>query len=399
VSTSTVPVLDVTAPTFGFGSAEVAAARAASWYAQTPVGVAVLRYAEMQELLRDRRFIQSGQHWLESNGINSGPVYDWFVSSIVHLSGDDHRRLRQLTAPSFAPRTMDRIRPFVRRTAQTLAAQLAAQPGGDAMELFVDRLPLAVTCHLLGVSDSDLDMINQWTRDIGLIYSLASEPTVYQRVKAAVVGITDWTSEMLAERDFEGAVGDDLISVLLQVRRASGNISMDELRNLVVSMVFAGHDTTRLQLGRALALLCDHPDQWSLLSRRPELAPNAVEEIMRWAPAAPAIYRFATEDVEYQGLELPAGTFVMLCGESAQRDPRVYADGDTFDISRVREASQMTFGAGPHFCLGAPVARLEMAEALVALTSRLGPPALAGPVEWRSPLGIYGPLMLPLRFG
>ncbi|MGH2394936.1 MAG: cytochrome P450, partial [Candidatus Limnocylindria bacterium] len=177
---------------------------------------------------------------------------------------------------------------------------------------------------------------------------------------------------------------------------AGDQLSDTELRVLVTGLVFAGQDTTRNQLGCALATFLEHPDQWARLAETPALAARAVEEVMRVRPAVPSIWRVATEDFEFNGLRIPAGTFLSLFVASANTDPRVFGT-EGFDIS-VERPAQLTFGGGLHFCLGAPLARVEMAEALPILASRLRAPMLAGNVHWRPALGICGPVALPIRF-
>lgn len=164
-------------------------------------------------------------------------------------------------------------------------------------------------------------------------------------------------------------------------------------------MVYAAHDAVSLQISLAMVAFADHPDQWSLLRDRPDLAPQAVDEVMRWSPSVVNIHRTATEDIVYHGVRIPAGTFIMMCFVPAQRDPRVYDRPDSFDITAERRVPHLTFSAGPHYCLGAPAGRMELAEALVSLTSRLGAPEIVGPVTWKGPMGIRGPERLPLRFG
>jgi cytochrome P450 len=197
----------------------------------------------------------------------------------------------------------------------------------------------------------------------------------------------------------ESAPTDDLISALVGVRAAEGKVSTDELRNLLVTLVFAAHDNTRHQFGNAMVAFAEHPGQWALLAEHPELAPQAVEETMRWCPSARALFRFAAQDFDYQGMRIAKNTLITMCIVAAQRDPRVFGDGNSFDITLAREAPTLQFGGGPHHCLGAALARAELSEALPVLASRLGPPSLAGPVSWRPPIGIYGPDQLPLRFG
>jgi cytochrome P450 len=167
---------------------------------------------------------------------------------------------------------------------------------------------------------------------------------------------------------------------------------------MVTLLLFAGQDTTCHQLGHALALFLRHPDQWALLADHPELAEQAVTEVMRVAPTPPVTGRVAMEDLEVDGVVIPAGTVVSMPLAAGNTDPAVFGPNSTcFDITTVRPAP-LTFGAGIHYCLGAPLARAEMAEALPVLAQRLGPITLVGETVWRPALGITGPVSLPIRF-
>jgi cytochrome P450 len=173
--------------------------------------------------------------------------------------------------------------------------------------------------------------------------------------------------------------------------------SRSELRNLLVTLVFGAHDNTRHQFSNSVVTFAEHPTQWTLLRERPELAERAVGETMRWRPSAASVFRRAAEDFEFRGLPIAAGTFVTVAVQTAQRDPRAYPGGDVFDITAVREAPLLQFGAGPHYCLGSALAHAELGEALPVLVRRFDPPVLAGEVIWRPPIGTHGPDALPLR--
>lgn len=391
-----VPYLNVLDPEFDFGSPEAMAAQERSWYADSPIGLLVLRYAEAQELLRDRRLDHNGKGYIEQAGVYSGPIYDWFVPMINHHDGEDHRRLRGLVSKAFTPRMINELRPFVRAEAERMAEEMASADEIEFVDSFADPLPLAVMCRLLGVPTEDYDTFRMWTNDIGLVFSLVHGGDIVARVEKAVVGLNEYVSGLMAEKAKNP--DDGLISTLVAAQRTEGQVSEDELRNLLVTLVFAAHDTTCHQLSNAMVIFSERPEQWNLLAERPELAPQAIEEIIRWSPSTPIIYRCAAEDFEYRGLLVEKGTFLTMCAQTAQRDPRVFAGGDTFDITSTSTVSPLLFGAGSHFCLGAPLARAEMCEALPALVKRLGPPTIAGPVSWRPPTGIHGPNMLPLRF-
>lgn len=392
-----VPFLNVVDPDFDFTAPEVMAAQESSWYAQSPLGLLVLRYAEAQELLRDRRLDHNGQGYMEQSGVSGGPIYDWFVPMIVNNDGEDHRRLRGLVAKAFTPRMINEIRPFVRAEAERMAEEMASAEVWEFVEHFADPLPLSVMCELLGVPIEDYDTFRAWTNDIGLVFSMVHGGDIVARVEKAVIGLNGYIASLIGAK--AKSPGDDLISVLVTAQQTEGQVSEAELRNLLVTLVFAAHDTTCHQLSNAMVIFAEHPEQWDLLAKHPELAAQAVEEIIRWSPSTPIIYRCAAEDFDYQGLHVEKGSFVTMCVQTAQRDPRVFENGNSFDIRTPSTVPPLLFGAGPHFCLGAPLARTEIGEALPALAGRLGPPSVAGPVSWRPPTGIHGPNELPLRFG
>jgi cytochrome P450 len=187
-----------------------------------------------------------------------------------------------------------------------------------------------------------------------------------------------------------------LISALIAAEESGDQLTDEELRVMVALLVFAGQDTTRNQLGYALTTFLEHPAQWAQLAEAPTLAARVVEEVMRVRPVVPVIWRVAAEDFEFGGLRIAAGTFVSMFVTAAHTDPRVFGAAG-FDISLERPAP-LTFGGGIHYCLGAPLARAEMEEALPILAARLRAPELTGSVRWRPALGICGPLALPLRF-
>lgn len=393
-----IPFLDIVDQEFRFDSPEVVEAQERSWYADSPLGILVLRYAESRDLLRDPRLDHNGKRYLEMGGVVSGPIYDWFVPMIVNHDGEEHRRLRGLVNKAFTPRMINGLRPFIRARAEELTDRLALLDVCDFGEDFGNPLPLAIMCELLGVPAKDYDTFRVWTADVGLVFSLAHGGDIPRRVENALVGLNGYVDALIADKS--ASPTDDLISALIAAQREdNGRVSGEELRNLIVTLVFAAHDTTRHQLNNAMVAFAAHPGQWRLLADRPELADQATDEVMRWIPSTGTVYRFAAADFEYRGVHFAKETFFMVCTDIAQRDPRVFRDGATFDISVAREAPALQFGGGPHHCLGAALAKAEIAEVLPVLTGRLAPPVVAGPLNWRPPVGIHGPESLPLRFG
>jgi cytochrome P450 len=394
---ASLPVLDIARPGFDFRSPDVAAIREQSWCARIPLGIAVLRYAQAQEMLRHPKVFPDGRQLLLFHGITSGPVYDWFVPILLHQHGDDHLRQRRLVNKAFSPRMIDGIRPYIRETTDRLAANLAGREVCEFVEEFADQLPVCVMGRILGIPQQDSDAFYRWSNDMGLIYCLIHAPDVYPRVEAAVTEITGYIDSLIAERTSHPA--DDLISALIRAQQEEGRISPEDLRSLVTAMTFAAHDTVSHQISLAMVAFTEHHDQWMWLRDHPDLADQALTEVMRWNPSVPGTYRSAIEDFDFHGVHIPAGTFIAVCTQLADRDPRVFKDPDDFDITVEREAPHMTFGGGPHYCLGASAGRAELTEALVSLTARLGPPEIAGQPAWRpSMIGIVGPETLPLRF-
>jgi len=316
--------------------------------------------------------------------------------SILSMEGVDHARLRRLVAPAFTPAAADRLRPFMREVVGGLVDAFA--PSGRC-ELVVDLCepyPIPIICELLGAPKEDWRQFSAWATDIFRIFNqnLAED---LPRIEAADAALEAYLTDLIAERRV--APGDDLLSVLIAIEEEGDRLSTEELVSLAVAVLMAGTDTTRNQLACALALFAEYPDQWALLAERPDLAPRAVEETMRFLGAVRGTVRFAPEDVVFRDVLFPKGTLVFVSLAGANRDPDKWEVPDTFDIARERQSQQMTFGSGIHHCMGAALARAELQEALVLLSRRLPGLATDGPVEWKpTTFGIWGPARLPLRF-
>jgi len=376
--------------------AAIAEARSHHWLARTPLGFSLSRQEDCTSLLRDRRFHNALSLLRQINGMEPDDTEDPRRQSILSMEGDDHARLRRLVAPAFTPAAADRLRPFMREVVGGLVDTFA--PSGRC-ELVVDLCepyPIPIICELLGAPKEDWRQFSAWATDIFRIFNqnLAED---LPRIEAANAALEAYLTDLIAERRV--APGDDLLSVLIAMEEEGDRLSTEELVSLAVAVLMAGTDTTRNQLACALALFAEYPDQWALLAERPDLAPRAVEETMRFLGAVRGTVRFAPEDVVFRDVLFPKGTLVFVSLAGANRDPDKWEACDTFDITRERQSQQMTFGSGIHHCMGAALARAELQEALVLLSSRLPGLATDGPVEWKpTTFGIWGPARLPLRF-
>jgi cytochrome P450 len=370
-------------------------ARTQSWYAQTPTGLLMLDYEAVHWLLHDPRWRQLGADALAGAGIHEGPLWDWFHQIMSNQEGADHTRLRRLVSKAFTPRQVERLRPIMRATAVEFLDRVTPDGRCEFVEAFAAPYPVRVIGGLVGVPPEDFARFHAWSRDLSLAFGsrIAEERP---RIEAALGNLCDYADGLIAARRRTPA--DDLTSALVAVEEAGDRLSPDELRAMITVLIFGGQDTTQCQLACAIATFVHHPDAWRRLAEEPALAPAAAEEVLRFEPAGSGSPRVATEDLTYRGLEIAAGTIALPSGPAANRDPKIYADPDHFDILRRHPRPMLTFGGGVHFCLGAAMARAEISEALPLLARRLPELAPDGEAVWRTSALIRGPESLPIRF-
>ncbi|OBI98645.1 cytochrome P450 [Mycobacterium sp. 1465703.0] len=373
----------------------IAAARARAPIAIGTHGPEILRYDLVRTVLRDPRFQMPRGMFLAAQGITSGPVWDRVTATLISLDGDQHRRLRRLVSKSFTPRATARLRSTIIDVIAELVERQTVRGHCDVVTDIARQYPIPIICALLGAPAEDWELFSAWTDDIFKAFSwnVAQETDT---ILAAWEAVDQYVDEMVADR--RGTLTDDLISELIRAEHAGDHLNADELRMMVVGLLIAGTDTTRNQLAASVHVLCDHPDQWALLGRRPELAINAVEETMRHSPIAWGTLRVALEDVALEGVMIPAGTLVVANTASANRDPSVYDNPDQLDITRENAPAMQTFGAGMHYCLGANLARLELVGALTVMTRQMPNARRTGPAPWKPLTALTGPTTLPIDF-
>jgi cytochrome P450 len=368
--------------------------RERTWLASMPLGFIAVEREAGEFFLRSRSFTFPGMKIAEIFGIDDGPLWEEMRRNILHINGDHHRRLRGLVNPAFTPRAAERWRPAMRATLEELFAPLAEE--AEVVGALCKPYPSRVIATVMGAPLADAGRLWDWSNTIQRQFGLTVAEERPQ-IEQAVVEFYEWANALLARRRDDP--GDDLISTLIAARFEGERLDDDELLNLVLNVLVGGVDTTQSQLAHALRLFAAHPDQWALLAQRPELAPQAVDEAIRFEPITPFTARIALEEVVYRDVTFPEGTVVLVCAHTGNRDPAAYAEPDRFDIAAGRgSAKPLTFGAGPHYCLGANLARAELQEALTFLAPRMPGLALAGEPEYGSVDGIYGLDALPVRW-
>ncbi|MFB1299613.1 cytochrome P450 [Mycobacterium sp. pW049] len=376
---------------------DVRAAQSQAPIAIGPLGPEILSYELAREMLRDNRFRLPPGITLAAQGVTSGPLFDKMATSLLGLGGAPHMRLRKLVSKAFTPRATARLHDTIHAVVNELVDQVIDDGRCDVVTAIARPYPTPIMCALLGAPRQDWQLFADWTEEVFKAFNFQADVTFDESEIMRAWGELDaYVDDMVAAR--RGRLTDDLLSKLIRAESDGERLNADELRMLVAGFLMAGTDTTRNQLAASVQVLCDHPGPWATLRERPELAMQAVEESMRHSPAACIVPRAAAGDVEFAGYTFPAGTFVLVNTFVANRDPAIYDDADRFDITRDDVPPILTFGGGAHYCLGANLARRELAEALIVLTRRLMAPRRAGPAPWKSVLGMTGPTTLPIEF-
>ncbi len=363
-----------------------------------PIGPEVLSYDLARTVLRDPRFVVPQGIHLSAHGITSGPLWDRVTRSILNMEGEEHRRLRGLVSRAFTPRATSRMHDTIHAVVNELIDQVIDTGRCEFVADIARPYPIPVICALLGAPREDWQQFSRWAEDIFKIVSfdcdLAAEEPVVLKAWDEFDGYID---EMIADR--RRGLTDDLLSELIRVEDDDDRLNPGELRMLAFSILVAGTDTTRSQLAASMQVLCDHPEQWAVLAEQPDIAMCAVEETMRHSPSMCSTVRSVTDDVEIGDYTFPAGTFILVNTYAANRDSTIYDDPTRFDITRDDPPPILTFGGGVHYCLGANLARLELAEALKILSQRLPNPSRTESVPWKPLLGLSGPTSLRIEFG
>ncbi|MHB6911765.1 cytochrome P450 family protein [Streptomyces sp. DB-54] len=369
----------------------------------------VTGWAEARAALADGRLSKDTARYFADrpSGRDLAPAVS---RSMLATDPPDHGRLRKLAMAAFTPAAVGRLAPRVREIAEELAAALGrageAAGGGpvDLVEGFAAALPIAVICELLAVPEADRDAVRRWSDDL----FAAAEPDTADRASHALAG---YMTELIAAR--RAAPGDDVLSGLIAARDAGDRLTEPELVSLAVLLVVAGHETTANLIGNGLLALLRDDALRARLRDDPGLLPAAVEEFLRYeAPVTLATFRYATEEFDLGGVRIGAGDVVLVAPGGANRDPARFEAPDAVRLERAPLGGHLSFGHGPHHCLGAPLARTEARIAFEVLLARFPGLRLAadgrrdadGPggsdgVTWRRTRLMRGPARLPVVLG
>lgn len=365
----------------------------------------VPHYADVSALLRDRRLGRTYLHRFthEEFGRQAPPPeHEPFHvlngHGLLDLEDPAHARVRRLVAKAFTPRTVERLVPAVQRMAGELVGRLLADGGGDLLTTVAEPLPVAVIAELLGVPEADRGLLRPWSADICGMFELRPDEETARRAVRASVEFSAYLRELIAER--RARPGEDLISGLIAAHDDEGRLSEQEMISTCVLLLNAGHEATVNTTVNGWWALFRNPDRLAALraGHDPEKLSTAVDELMRYDTPLQMFERWVLDDIRVGDTDIPRGAEVALLFGSANRDPARFEDPDTLDLERA-DNPHLTFGAGIHYCLGAPLARRELEASFGALLADGVPPMrLVEEPRWRDGYVIRGLERLLVEF-
>ncbi|WP_405699888.1 cytochrome P450 family protein [Streptomyces sp. NBC_00069] len=357
----------------------------------------VTRYEDGLAALSDSRLSSDVRDASDTRILRQLPATEResMLSNMLRSDPPDHTRLRRLVSKAFTAHRVAGMRPRIQAITDRLLDAVVPAGRAELVADFALPLPVAVISELLGVPVDERHDFQHWTDRMIRRGPELPDPAV---VNEAWQHMRGYVTELI--RDKRAHPGDDLLSALVTARDEEQQLTEDELVAMVFLLLAAGYITTVNLIGGGIAMLLAHPGQLDLLRSDPELLPGAIEEFLRYdGPVSPGIARFAREDVEIAGVTIPRGATVLIGSAVADRDPARFPDPDRLDITR-QDNAHLAFGHGIHYCLGAPLARLEGQIAIGTALRRLPGLALAVPpdeISWR-PGGLRGPQSLPVTF-
>ncbi|ANZ39796.1 hypothetical protein BBK82_30905 [Lentzea guizhouensis] len=347
----------------------------------------VSRYDDVRTVLGEDRLVRQGIRDFWSQLVGPGPLSGILSRTVLFQDEPDHTRLRTLIMPAFAPRALRALEAEIDR----LVAELVGQDAGelDVINDVAYPLALGVISTVLGLPAHDRDRLRAWSLRIGPTLDLAAGPAEIADGQAAMAELTGYLTDLVDTRPASG----DLLGILC----ADGDTSREEIIAMVVTLIFAGHETVTNQIGNGVLALAAHPEQLELLRSRPGLVPGAVEEILRYDSSVQSNSRQLADDLELGGKTLRRGELVVALMGAANRDPARYAEPGRFDVTRTG-VHPLSFGSGMRHCVGAVLARLELVAAFRALVRLPGwrLPTDPDALQYQRSTMFRGVLSLPL---
>ncbi len=352
----------------------------------------VSRRADVQLVLRDPRF--SASRGYDGPRQGQGEFARFFNNSLVKMDPPDHTRLRSLVNKAFTPGRVATMESIMREIGESLLSQLEGRRQFDLVGEYAAPFTIRMISSLLGIPASEEERVKAWSDEFAAGLDPLRPPDKVRRINRSVGDLRAYFAEVIADR--RATPRDDFMTALISARDEQDSLSEDELEIMCMSLVTAGNETTTDLIGNALHMLLIHPEQMALLRGDLSLVQGAVEETLRYNGPVQTTERRAREDVPLGGKVIPRGALVMPVLAAANMDPEAFPEPHRFDIRRG-STQHMSFGSGPHFCIGAPLARAESRVALEMLLARFPDLRLAGgELRYRNTLTVRGLTELPV---
>jgi cytochrome P450 len=374
-------------------------------YVEQLKAYALSRYEDVQAVLKNPAvFSSSREHFTQSNALldlsKMGEEMKRMMRSsmLVNVDPPQHARMRSLVTRAFSARRVADMEPHIRELTRRLLEGLPRQGEFELLEALSVPLPVTVIAEMLGVEPERLQDFRRWSNDmVNAGTLLLSRPGPHPELEASLREFREYLEGVISRRRVEPR--DDLITALLRSGEQEGLLDAEQVMSFVRLLLIAGNETTTNLLGNGMIALVRNPEQLARLRERPELVPNAVEEMLRYDSPAQGLFRFSLRESEFSGHEVPARSMVLVLLGAANRDERRFTEPERFDVER-EQVGHIAFGYGIHFCLGAALSRLEMRVVLEELLPRLKHLAFASDqppeVEWTDNVFLRGPRRLRL---
>ena len=361
----------------------------------------ISRHEDVDRLLRDRHLGRTYQHVASDAEFGRtaprawhAPFHELNDAGMLDLEPPDHTRLRRLVSRAFTPRTVAGMARRVQAIVDELVDRALDAGEFDVIADIAEPLPVTVIAELLGIPPADRHLLRPWSNDFCLMYELDPPEASARRAVAAAEAFGAYLHDLIAER--RARPRDDLISGLIAVMDEGDQLTERELAGTCVLLLNAGHEASVNGAGNGWWTLFRHPEALAAWRANPELGATAVDELLRFDTPLPLFERWVLSDIEVAGTTIPRGQEVALLFASANRDPAAFPDADALDLQRPSRG-HVAFGAGIHYCLGAPLARLELRTAFTTMLRRMPRLALVEPPEWKPTFVLRGLAALRVR--
>jgi cytochrome P450 len=364
------------------------------WLAKVDMGYFVHGYQALKDIAQqDDKLSPDYSKVVELFGVQGTPWAKFQTEQLLGHTGEKHRRIRMSVGDAFTPRNVNRNIDVIRNNAAKWVDAWAPKGRMDFVE-FASEYPISVLCAVLGTGTEEIPRLKHSLETQTRIGSW--DPKLIDDLLAGYHIMADFCDKLVADREAEGSKGGDLLDLLIE-SKTDGRIDAEELRFLLMILFPAGYDTSKNILSMTMYYMLDRPDDWKRCAADRDFCMKVTDEIFRFHSVA-TMKRLVTTELEYEGVIFPVGTYLFFGNSIVGRDPRGFEDADKFNPDLDRPNRHAAFGRGAHLCLGQHLARTQIAEGLHAAAKRITNPRLAGELDWRPFLGVWGLETLPIEF-